>query len=113
MISKQEVLAIARLARLELESDEAERIGAELNSILDHMAELADAEVPDAAAAELSTAPVGAPASDRADGPLTDSPTSEPVPGGVAAIAPDSREGFIVVPRLSSHVDVGEPSDPA
>jgi aspartyl-tRNA(Asn)/glutamyl-tRNA(Gln) amidotransferase subunit C len=43
-LSREDVLEIARLARLHLEDDEAERLGGELSAILDHMQTLAEVD---------------------------------------------------------------------
>ena len=46
-IEPQEVLRIARLARLEIDADEAERLAGELGRIVAHIDSLAEVELPD------------------------------------------------------------------
>lgn len=45
MISREEVLAVARLARLELSEEELEPMARELSSVLDHIATIAQLEL--------------------------------------------------------------------
>lgn len=45
MIDRAEVLHVARLARLQLDDDEIERMAGELSSILDHVARIAELDL--------------------------------------------------------------------
>lgn len=45
MISREEVLAVARLARLELSEEELEPMARELSSVLDHIATIAQLDL--------------------------------------------------------------------
>ena len=45
MIDREQVLHVARLARLELSEDEVERMAAELSGILDHVARISALEL--------------------------------------------------------------------
>jgi aspartyl-tRNA(Asn)/glutamyl-tRNA(Gln) amidotransferase subunit C len=45
VISREEVLAVARLARLEISEDELEPMARELSSVLDHIATIAELDL--------------------------------------------------------------------
>ena len=45
MIDREQVLHVARLARLRLADDEVERMGGELNAILDHIAKIGELDL--------------------------------------------------------------------
>ncbi len=47
MIDRDEVLHVARLARLQLSEDEVERIAGELSAILDHIAAISELDLED------------------------------------------------------------------
>lgn len=49
MIDRDEVLHVARLARLRLEEDEVERMAGELSAVLDHIARIAELDLEDVA----------------------------------------------------------------
>ena len=49
MISRSEVLHVARLARLKLDDEEADRMAGELSSILDHIAAISALDLKDVA----------------------------------------------------------------
>ncbi len=49
MISRTEVLHVARLARLKLDDEEADRMAGELSSILDHIAAISELDLKDVA----------------------------------------------------------------
>lgn len=105
-VSGQDVLHIAALARLEIAPERVDTLVAELNGILAHMDVLQGldmsataAMLPDASADPDAADPdAAAPTTLRAD-----------VPGAVAlqrersAFAPAARDGFFLVPRLSTH----------
>jgi aspartyl-tRNA(Asn)/glutamyl-tRNA(Gln) amidotransferase subunit C len=94
-VTREDVLHVARLARLELSAAEVERFTAQLNGILAHVEELAGAVAgPDAAG--------GDPADLVAHGaPLrADEPGADPLHRGLADIAAGFEDGFFTVPRL-------------
>jgi aspartyl-tRNA(Asn)/glutamyl-tRNA(Gln) amidotransferase subunit C len=95
-IGRAEVLRIARLARLRLGDEEVELFTRQLNDILAHAQEIADAE-PDASADEEPAR--GGAASLR----LRD-PGAEPDPllAGPEAFAPAFPDGLFAVPRLEA-----------
>lgn len=97
-ISETDVLRIAELARLTLPADRITAVAAELSGILAHMGELQQVDTSDV----LPVTGVGA------DGmPLrADSVHPPPMNTVAAALAPESRDGFILVPRLSTHEDL-------
>ncbi|HEY1834459.1 MAG TPA: Asp-tRNA(Asn)/Glu-tRNA(Gln) amidotransferase subunit GatC [Solirubrobacteraceae bacterium] len=49
MISRDEVLHVARLARLELADEEVEAMASELSAVLDHVARIAELDLDDVA----------------------------------------------------------------
>jgi aspartyl-tRNA(Asn)/glutamyl-tRNA(Gln) amidotransferase subunit C len=91
-VTREDVLYIARLARLELTPEEVDRFTPQLNRVLAHAAELAEVDVG-------GVPPVGGvsewPAPLRPD---------EPAPDGLAFPPPQLSEffagGFFTVPRL-------------
>jgi aspartyl/glutamyl-tRNA(Asn/Gln) amidotransferase C subunit len=92
--TREEVRAMARLARLEFTTDELDRMAADLRGILEHVDALRQA----VAAAEGDDGQRQL----RADVPGAD-PLSMP-PG---YSAPEWRDGFFTVPRLPAHRDDG------
>lgn len=92
-IDRGEVLSIAKLARLSLTEAEVDHLTAELGGILDHMQDLAAADLGEMerAGTERDAAPM------REDRVAPDELHRPP-----AQIAPDWREGFFVVPRLAA-----------
>jgi aspartyl-tRNA(Asn)/glutamyl-tRNA(Gln) amidotransferase subunit C len=91
-ISRRDVAHVAALARIALEPAELTRLAQQLDSILEHMAELRDVDVAGAQPFVLA-AEHGAPP--RADEPGADALV---VPAAELAIA--WRGGFFTVPRL-------------
>jgi aspartyl-tRNA(Asn)/glutamyl-tRNA(Gln) amidotransferase subunit C len=49
MIGREEVLHVARLARLELADDEVDAMASELSAVLDHVARIAELDLQDVA----------------------------------------------------------------
>ena len=98
-VTNDDVRHIAALARLGLEPDRVEVLARELNGILRHMDVLA--------AVDTSGIDLHA----RADGegmPLrADDLGAVPLSRPREDFAPASREGFFLVPRLSTHEDAG------
>ena len=92
-IDREEVLSIARLARLSLTPGEVDALTADLGGILDHMQDLAAADLGETG--RIATSSAAAPLRDDRVAP--DALHRDP-----AQIAPDWREGFFVVPRLAA-----------
>ena len=95
-VTETDVRRVAELARLGLPDARVPALVAELNTILDHMASLAKVDTTGAGEA----AGVG-------DGgmPLrVDGGAPYPLARAVSAFAPAEREGFLLVPRLATHV---------
>ena len=89
-ISRDEVLHVARLARLALTDDEVERLGAQLNAILEAVGKVAelDLEGVEPTAHPLDVVNVWA----------EDEPAPSPPGRGSARNAPDREGGFFKVP---------------
>ena len=99
-VTERDVRHVAALARLGLRDERIPALVQELNSILAHMEELnaVDTErVPATSAVGSEGMPL------RVDGGL-------PLPLAVPRelFAPEMRDGFFVVPRLSTHEDAAE-----
>ena len=96
-VTIDDVRHIASLARLGVSDDRARALMGELNTILEHMSVLSRVEtagVDPLTAIGVENAPL------RADsGP----PVSLERP--IGAFAPSERDGFFLVPRLSTHED--------
>ncbi|HEY5088201.1 MAG TPA: Asp-tRNA(Asn)/Glu-tRNA(Gln) amidotransferase subunit GatC [Gemmatimonadaceae bacterium] len=94
-VTEADVRKIADLARLSLAGQDVPAVTAQLNSILSHMDALA----------VVDTSSVQAVGGIGADGaPLRgDSVSPHPMNATAAALAPLSRDGFILVPRLATH----------
>jgi aspartyl-tRNA(Asn)/glutamyl-tRNA(Gln) amidotransferase subunit C len=96
-VTIDDVRHIASLARLGVSDDRARALVAELNTILEHMAVLSGVET---AGIEPPTA-IGVDAA-----PLrADAGPSVPLQRPIGAFAPKERDGFFLVPRLSTHED--------
>lgn len=97
-VSGQDVRHIAALARLEIAPERVETLVAELNGILAHMDVLQGVDMSTMAATASVDSGASTPRTLRAD-----------VPGAVALLrdrsdfAPAARDGFFLVPRLSTH----------
>jgi aspartyl-tRNA(Asn)/glutamyl-tRNA(Gln) amidotransferase subunit C len=97
-VTESDVRKIADLARLTLADGELPEITSQLNSILDHMSVL---EKVDTSSVDLTRlgADGGAPLREDIVDPI-------PMNSTAPMLAPDSRDGFILVPRLSTHEDL-------
>jgi len=92
-VSRADVLHVAELARLRLTPEEVERLTAQLNDILGHVAELAAADTAGVEPEPATTWP--APLRDDAAAPdLLALPPRE--------LAPEWHDGFFTVPRLAA-----------
>src|SRR6266511_1586396 len=91
-LTRQDVLEIARLARLHLEPDEVERLRGELSAILEHMEQLAEV---DTTGVEPMTHAVPMRLRLRADQPEPPLPVEEAV-----GQAPDRAGDLFQVPHI-------------
>jgi aspartyl-tRNA(Asn)/glutamyl-tRNA(Gln) amidotransferase subunit C len=92
-VSHDDVRHIAALARIGIDDRRLPALAAELSGILEHMAVLARADTP-------SVADI---ASDGDVHLRPDSGPPMPLLRPVPAFAPMVRDGFLIVPRLSTH----------
>ena len=99
-VTRQDVLHVAALARLALDERAVDRLVTELNGILEHMDVLQKVDTSGVTAVE-GVGDAGMPL--RADG-------GPPYPLARAReeLAPEMRDGFLIVPRLATHEDAGE-----
>ena len=97
-VTEADVRKIADLARLSLDDAELAVITAQLNGILSHMDVLE----------RVDTSSVEPIAGIGADGmPLRgDAVAPDPMTVTAPMLAPDSRDGFILVPRLATHEEL-------
>jgi Asp-tRNA(Asn)/Glu-tRNA(Gln) amidotransferase C subunit len=113
-VTRDQLLEVAALARLGLGDADADRLALDLTRILEHMADLAAAEV----AMEL-TDPMGPEGPTENEGlptepgrvPSAPLRPDEPAPHtmglGPAEMAPEWVDGYFIVPRLESHRSPG------
>jgi aspartyl-tRNA(Asn)/glutamyl-tRNA(Gln) amidotransferase subunit C len=92
-VTSADVLHVAALARLRLTAAEVERLTVQLNDILRHVAELAQADVSGIEPEPASGWPARLRAEDEPAAPLAIPP---------AQLSPEWRDGFITVPRLAA-----------
>jgi aspartyl-tRNA(Asn)/glutamyl-tRNA(Gln) amidotransferase subunit C len=90
MLSREQVLHVARLARLELTDEELERMAAELSKVLDHMETISELELDDV---EPTSHVVAIENALRADEPRPSLPQDVAL-----ASAPDAAQGGFRVP---------------
>jgi len=95
VVSREEVIRIAGLAKLRLEPKEVDRLVVELNGILEHAEALADLDIDGVEPIESAAEGAAPLRSDELGPDLLRIPPSE--------IAPSWRDGFFVVPRLAAH----------
>ncbi len=101
-VTTADVLHVAALARLRLSAPEVERLTAQLNDILAHVAELSEA-----AAAGVEPEPATTwPARLR-----TDDEPADTLAFGPEELSPASEDGFFTVPRLAA-MDTGSEVSP-
>jgi aspartyl-tRNA(Asn)/glutamyl-tRNA(Gln) amidotransferase subunit C len=93
-ISEGDVRHVASLARLEIADERIPSLVAEMNRILDYVGVLQRVEM-----RPLSSTVEQAGGS----GLRADEPGAVPLERPIAAFAPAERDGFLLVPRLSSH----------
>jgi aspartyl-tRNA(Asn)/glutamyl-tRNA(Gln) amidotransferase subunit C len=98
-VSVADVKHVALLARLGLTDERAQALTRELNTILEHMEELG--RITTDGVAEYSAFEAGMLL--REDhGPPTH------MSGNPSDIAPEARDGLLLVPRLATHEDIAE-----
>jgi aspartyl-tRNA(Asn)/glutamyl-tRNA(Gln) amidotransferase subunit C len=90
MLSREQVLHVARLARLELTDEELERMAAELSKVLDHMETISELDLADV---EPTSHVVAIENALRADEPRPSLPQDVAL-----ASAPDAAQGGFRVP---------------
>jgi Asp-tRNA(Asn)/Glu-tRNA(Gln) amidotransferase C subunit len=100
VVGHDAVMAAVRLARLDLASDELERIVAQVANILDHIEELSAVAVGDAPAVGGITE-ADAPLRQDVDGP-------DPLMHPPSALASGWVDGFFTLPRLAAMEATGE-----
>ena len=93
-ITREEILQVAKLARLRLTDSESEDLSHDLNQILEYVDTLTSLQVPDAE--PLGLGPRQAP--EREVGEIPPDPMTHPP----AESAPDFRDQFFVVPSPPS-----------
>ena len=98
-VTPDDVRHVADLARLGLEPDRVEQLASELSGILDHMDVLSRA------------VPRDTPPMDGAPGVVStlreDLPGVDPLLVPRETMAPATRDGLFLVPRLAAHEDAG------
>ena len=99
-VTREDVLHIADLARLGIDDARADELTKELSAILAHMDVLSQVDTAQVAL----TAGVGSGGT-----PLRADERSAPLAeAALESFAPSMRDGFFIVPRLSTHEDPGE-----
>ena len=99
-VTREDLLHVASLARLALDEKSVPRLLRELNGILEHMEVLRKVDTKGVAGAE-GVGDAGMPL--RSDGG-----PPYPLAHPREAFAPEMRDGFLLVPRLSTHEDATE-----
>jgi aspartyl-tRNA(Asn)/glutamyl-tRNA(Gln) amidotransferase subunit C len=99
-VTREDVLHIAELARLGVDSARADELTKELSAILAHMEVLS----------RVDTATIPTTGGTGAEGtPLRpDAGLSALMVGTLESFAPAMRDGFFIVPRLATHEDSAE-----
>jgi aspartyl-tRNA(Asn)/glutamyl-tRNA(Gln) amidotransferase subunit C len=99
-VTRDDVVHIARLARLEVAEDRIETLAAELAAILEHMRVLEGVDtsgVERSATEETQATPL-----------RKDAGPPIPLATAIESFAPETRDGFFLVPRLATHGDESE-----
>jgi aspartyl-tRNA(Asn)/glutamyl-tRNA(Gln) amidotransferase subunit C len=92
MLSREQVLHVARLARLELSEDELDRMAAELSKVLDYMETIGELDLADV---EPTSHPL-----DLVNQWAEDEPRPSLPPEEALANAPDPADGSFRVPAV-------------
>jgi aspartyl-tRNA(Asn)/glutamyl-tRNA(Gln) amidotransferase subunit C len=95
-VSDADVLQVAALARLAMPPERVPALVRELNGILDHMAVLESVDVSSVGDDARSAMPR-----------RTDAVAPIPLVRPLDTFAPAPRDGFLLVPRLSTHSQLG------
>jgi len=101
-VTKDDVAHIAGLARLAIDDERTPELVEQLNQILGHMEVLSKVDTAHVAAA-VGVGDAGTPLRPDHGPPI-------PLERPRAAFAPEMRDGFFLVPRLSTHEDAGASS---
>ena len=99
-VTRDEVLHIASLARIKLDGGRVDVLARELSAILGHVEVLTSVDTGSVKAAGLTDEP-GTPLR-----PDTSAPGNLSRP--LESFAPETKDGFIIVPRLATHEDSAE-----
>ena len=99
-VSSDDLRRIAALAHLGVEEDRVPELVAQLNTILDHMAVLADVDT-DGIEPSVGFGTSGTPLRRDEGRPI-------PMSRSIASFAPSVRDGFLLVPRLATHEALSE-----
>ena len=99
-VTRDEVLHIASLARIKLDDARVDALAGELSAILKHIEVLSTVDTSSVKPTQGSDVE-GTPL--RGD---TSAPANLSLP--LESIAPEMKDGFILVPRLSTHEDPAE-----
>jgi aspartyl-tRNA(Asn)/glutamyl-tRNA(Gln) amidotransferase subunit C len=99
-VTREDVLHIAELARLGVDSARADNLTKELSAILAHMEVLS----------QVDTSSVSAATASGVDGtPLRPDVGVKPLmEKALESFAPSMQDGFFIVPRLATHEDSAE-----
>ena len=97
-VTERDIRRIAELARLSLADEAVPAMTAQLNSILSHMDVLTRIDT-SSVEPVTGTGASGAPLRGDAVAPI-------PMDTTTPMLAPESEDGFILVPRLSTHEDL-------
>lgn len=100
-VTREDLLHVAALARIALDEASIPRLVRELNGILEHMEVLQRVDTAGVVGAE-AVGDAGMPL--RADGGMP-----YPLAHPREVFAPETRDGFFIVPRLATHEDLSEP----
>lgn len=101
-VTHDDVRHVAALARLAVDEAKLEHLVAELNGILGHMDALSQVDTAQAESAIAASA-ASTPLRSDASGPL-------PLLAPRESFAPSMRDGFFMVPRISTHDDGVDPA---
>jgi aspartyl-tRNA(Asn)/glutamyl-tRNA(Gln) amidotransferase subunit C len=99
-VTREDVLHIAQLARLGIDSERADQLTRELSAILAHMEVLSQVDT--------STVPATAGVGSGGTPLRPDASIAPPMTGTLESFAPAMRDGFFIVPRLATHEDSAE-----
>lgn len=99
-VTRDDVLHIAELARLGVDTARADELTRELSAILAHMEVLSQV-----ATATVATTAVGG---DEGTPLRPDVGVTPLMQGTLASFAPATKDGFFIVPRLATHEDSSE-----